>query len=275
MQLKNIVTTLIPVFLLTASVGAVAIPVTFTFDGVVLSGSHGNGLGATGDDSAIATDMNNALQGAGFGSSTVSVSGALATATYSGEGHVNGDTLGTSNGGTHHTTPNDTFIINDDFGIYGSAADQFSFTFINFLVQSISFDWEIFPDNTCQAGSTCASHPLTNANYPDITLLVGTPGTSVWSMLASTPSSGDRDPQGLGTSVTINLSNPTNRLTFADWPAEVGIDNLVITGCIIRDPVCTDPKLPEPGTLYLLGACALAAFGVTRRGRHEASTARI
>lgn len=274
MRARKLVSALFPALLFGASSAAVAVPVTFDFNGVALSGAHGNGLGATGGNSAVATNMNGALSAAGLAGSTVSVSGALATATYNGEGHVNGETLGTSNGGTHHASDAahpDTFIINDDFGIYGSAVDRFSFTFTNFYVYSISFDWEIFPDASCPAGSSCASHPLTNANYPDIELLAD--GVSVWSTLASTPVSGDLDPQALGTRAALSLSGATT-LTFVDWPAEVGIDNLVVDGCTIKSPDCVRRETPEPGMLFLLGACALAAMGVARRERAEAPTAR-
>jgi hypothetical protein len=266
MQAKNFASAFVLV-LLGASTQVLAIPVTFTFDDVAISGTHGNGLGKTGGDSAIAASMNSVLQSVGFGSSSVSVSGALATATYNGENHVNGETLGTSNGGTHHANDPahpDTFVINDDFGLYGSSADRFSFTFTNFDIYSISFDWEIFPDASCPAGSVCASHPLTNSNYPDIELLAD--GVSVWSIRASTPVSGDLDPQALGTKPTFNLNGATT-LTFVDWPAEIGIDNLVVDGCAVDSPNCDPPKVPEPGVLYLLGACVLAAWGAAWRNR--------
>lgn len=274
MHVSKLVSALFPVVMFGASGAAVAVPVTFDFDGVAISGTHGNGLGKTGGNSAIATNMNAALSAAGLVGSTVSVSGGLATATYNGEDHVNGETLGTSNGGTHHASDAahpDTFIINDDFGIYGSAVDRFSLSFTNFYVYSISFDWEIFPDASCPAGSSCASHPLTNANYPDIELLAD--GISVWSTLASTPVSGHLDPQALGTRTTFSLNGATT-LTFVDWPAEVGIDNLVVDGCTIKSPDCVRLQTPEPGMLFLLGACALAAMGVARRERVETRSAR-
>jgi hypothetical protein len=255
--------------------------VLFDFNGVVRSGAHSNGLGATGGNSAIATNMNTALASAGFGSSSVSVSGGLATATYNGEGHVPGITLGTSDGGVAHPTFNDGFVINDNFGIYGSAANQFTFTFTNFSITSISFDWEIFPDATCPKGSYCASHP-SSANYPDIELLLDGSAVPFWQMLASTPANGD--PQAIGTA-SLTFLTGVHTLTFRDWPAEVGIDNLQIAGCAntvfegprsttesIAPPRCTPLQTPEPSTLPLAAlALGAAAWGIGRRRAPQAT----
>jgi len=249
--------------------------VLFDFNGVTRSGSHGNGLGATGGNSAIASNMNTALANAGFGTSSVSVAGGLATATYNGEGHVPGITLGTSDGGVAHPTYNDGFVINDNFGIYGSTANQFTFTFTNFSITSISFDWEIFPDATCPKGSYCASHP-SSSNYPDIELLLDGSAVPFWQMLATTPPNGD--PQAIGTA-SLTFLTGVHTLTFRDWPAEVGIDNLRIAGCatttVFQGPRstteaveqhCTPLQTPEPSTLPLAAlALGAAAWGMGRR----------
>jgi hypothetical protein len=220
---------------------ALAEPVVFDFNSVLLSGSFGNGLGATGGNAPIQTYMNGALAGAGYAGASVTVAGALATSTYAGEGHIPNAgpslpprTLGTSNGGVLHGLSSDGFIINNHFGIGAASVDRFSLTFSNFKVYSLSFDWEIFPDATCALGSACASNPA-NANWPDIGLLVD--GVEVWSAKATnTPG---LDPQGLGVSPTIYL-NGGQVLTFRDWPAEIGIDNLRIN------------TAPEPSPLALL-----------------------
>ena len=141
--------------------------------------------------------------------------GALGTATYNGEGRVIGPTLGTSDGGVSHPGRNDTFIINDNFGINGATSNSFSLSFTNFTISALSFDRPIFPDATCQKGSYCAGHPG-SSNDPDIELDVD--GVLVWSMLASTPANGD--PQALG------LSNLT------DLAACVGVGRARIGGAV-------------------------------------------
>ena len=252
-----------------------AAPLLFDFNNVALTGSHGNGLGATGSNSAIGTSMTNTLHGSGFLNSSVNVSGALGTATYNGEGHVIGPTLGTSDGGVAHPGRNDTFIINDNFGINGGTSNSFTLNFTDFTVSALSFDWEIFPDATCQKLTYCASHPG-SANYPDIELFVD--GTLVWSMLASTPANGDPQALGLSNLITLGASGG-HVLTFVDWPAEVGIDNLRIAGCasITQQPprvsgtsiapLCTPLLVPEPSTLPLAALGLIAAAAGIGRAR--------
>jgi hypothetical protein len=217
-------------------------PLMFDFNSVVLgSTNYGNGLGYVGSSNSIASYMNGVLATGGYASSTVTVSGALATKTYNGEGHVLGTSLGVSDGGAPHPSWNDTFIINNNFGIYASATDRFTLSFSNFKAYSVSFDWQIFPDATCPASTaplSCAVRgPVAgNWNWPDIALLVDGNATPVWSHLASIPAPGT-DPQGLGVTATFSL-NGAQTLTFRDWPAEIGIDNLRITECIATSPNC-------------------------------------
>ena len=45
-------------------------------------------------------------------------------------------------------------------------------------------------------------------------------------------------------------------LKFVDWPARIGIDNLVVNDCCRASPA----DLPEPGSLALVGV-ALAGLG--------------
>lgn len=275
MYVKSVFAAIAATFVLAAAPSHATL-ITFNFDAVQPhdNTAEGNGLGKTGGNTEVAAYMNAVIDAAlGAGSESVAVAGALATSTYNGEGHVNGDSLGTSNGGVHNaSSATDGFIINDNFGVYGSASDRFSFTFSNFYIYSISFDWQIFPDATCVAGSACAGNP-SNANYPDIELLAD--GTSVWSQLATTPPQGaaHRDPQALGHLSTIAL-NGVSKLTFVDWPAEVGIDNLVIEGCSTRTACFSpDQPVPEPGIGYLLAA-SLMAFGASRRLRGRAAPSR-
>jgi hypothetical protein len=247
---------------------ATSAPLVFDFNSVGLgSFNYSNTLGYVGSSSSIADYMNGVLGANGYASSTVSVSGALATKTYNGEGHVLGPSLGVSDAGLSHLTWNDTFIINNNFAIGASATDRFTLSFANFKVYSVSFDWQIFPDATCPAGSSCAALGAVagNVSWPDIALLVDGIATPVWYQRASIPAPG-QDPQGLGMSGTLSL-NGAQTLTFRDWPAEIGIDNLRITGCVASSPNCL--TVPEPSTLPLaaLGLLAMVAYGWRQQRR--------
>lgn len=245
------------------------VTINFDFNDVNLNlSSKTSGLGNISLSQGIALSMSGALQKAtGNNNASVAVVGAIATKTYNGEGYVKGDTLGTSDG-TNRTPAGvalkatDTFIINDNFGMKqkGSTAvtggqryDAFTLTFSNFVVTSVQFDYEIFPNAVCQKGSGCA---------PDISLLVD--GAQKWADSATVSTT--EHPTKLSTTGLISFAAGT-KLSFVDWPAEIGIDNLKITGCYTAvNGKCgvTTVDVPEPLTLALLGA-GLVGFGVTRR----------
>jgi len=243
------------VLALSAQAGAA---VTFTFDNITLSGNT-NFWGATAGNSAIATGMNAQLVSAGYSGASVAVSGAIATGTYNGEGHVVGPTLGS-----------DTFLANDGLGIRGSASNSFTLSFAGLLITSISFDWEIFPNASCQAHTYCATH-TGDSNFPDLTVMSG--ATQLFHVIANLGSN-TLDPQATGVSGNIAIAgNGVTSLTFLDWPAEIGIDNLhLVTGCPITNSACGGTRgggaLPEPSTVVLLGL-GLGALGWATRRRSD------
>jgi hypothetical protein len=235
-------------------------PITFTLDFNDLAlqystvSTPGYGLGSVATSANIGSYLSNKLSTLTGTSATVSVVGALATKTYNGEGHVAGNTLGP-----------DTFLLNNNFGLTpangtatttgGAKFDAFSLAFSNFHVTSIRFDYEIFPSATCQKGNlTCVSDFSFST---DKSLSVGT--TPLW--YKAVHSSSTQDAQAIGTTSLIDTDG-AQKLIFSDWPAEIGIDNLVITGYC--DP---SENVPEPATLAMLGLGLVGVAGSRRRQR--------
>jgi hypothetical protein len=215
----------------------------FTFDFNSLSSGAGN--------SAVQTYMNGVLTGG----KTVTVTGAQVDTTYNGDGHV----VGPGTGSVSTTLGTDAFI------------DTFSSTEIdmkfNFAIYNVSFDYEIFPDASCQVlnSANCGGSPTAGIypNQPD--LLFQTNLGSVFHYYGTTPTSpnlhspasgsvsNELTPQAIGTwSGTLN--NVTE-LDFVDWPATIGIDNLVIN------------HAPEPSAIFLLGPLIAGVFFLQRKQR--------
>jgi hypothetical protein len=254
---------------LSASVPARADPYTFNF----------NSMPGT-----TASDIQSYMTGLLGTGKSVTVTGAIADQNYNGDGHVvgpcmkNGNvvncttpgstpvsvTLGTSDGTTQHLGSYDTFLMNN------SPATTIGMTFAGLKIYSVSFDYEIFPDGTCQT-SSCGT-----ANWPDFTFqadgtlvfrtLAITPGTA--GSLSHSPNSGrsstEGAPQFLGQSGLISLNGVT-KLEFIDWPRTIGIDNLIIN---TTPPELQTPQTaPEPASIVLFGSLLLVTSNSIRRKR--------
>src|SRR5207248_1382284 len=63
--------------------------------------------------------------------------------------------------------------------------------------------------------------------------------------------------------LTFNVAG-ANKLTFADWPATIGIDNLTINW---HTPPVGVAAVPEPASLLLLGSGLIGAMRARKR-RH-------
>lgn len=227
---------------------------SFSFD----DGSLGNGS----SNSSIQSYMNSKL---GAGKSVV-VSGSVASNSYNGDGHVVGPgsgstslTLGTSDGSTAHLSTKDLFITN-----IANSSTEIKMVFTGLSILSVSFDYEIFPDGTCATGYHCGS------NWPDFTFAAN--GSVVFHTLATQPASGshspdsgsthtEKAPQFIGQSGTINFASGVSTLEFLDWPATIGIDNLVIT----YGPPGGSTPTPEPVSLALAGTGLIGIYFLRRR----------
>jgi hypothetical protein len=177
---------------------------------------------------------------------------------------------------------NGTFIMNNSSG--HPASNDILMSFSGLTVASVSFDLEIFPDDSCTSlsGNNCGGR--NNPNLPDLTLLANGAQVAQWDALVPgssgnshgidassythSPSSGwfsgEQAPQLLGSSGVWTLPANTTSLDFQDWPATIAINNLVVT--FPDDP---PPAAPEPGTIALLGT-ALLGMGLFRRRRQAA-----
>lgn len=191
---------------LAAPAQAANIDPTFNFDNMGPGGTTSLNVSSA----TIGSYMTGVLQGLGFTSATVTVSGAVGQqgptsgSTYSSTGNYQADgfiagpttsnpqTLGnTNNSASGNTTGHDTagqaandgYIINCNGVVSCSSSSPDIYVKFNNLVMggtqyaisALSFDLEIFPDGTCPSLSNCGGtgHP----NLPDFGLYTGAGGT--------------------------------------------------------------------------------------------------
>src|SRR5882724_3410384 len=184
------------------------------------------GLAVNGTAANVQTYMNGLL-GAGQSVVVTTDGGAgnqIVTSSYDGEGHVVGPggvpvTLGTTDGGVGHGGANDNFL-------YTFGGTYIQMTFSGLTVSSISFDYEIFPDNTCSVGNCAAGFPdfLFNTQVGNgawvnqLTALGSFPVNqdSPVTMPAGSPyeTSAQLGPQ----TFSMNLGPGVTGLRFVDWP---------------------------------------------------------
>lgn len=245
-----------------------------------------NNINDAASNSTVQTKINEQLAGTGI---TATVAGARGEKNYTGDGHVVGPLVTTSNGPQRKSLT----LGNSDFGVYHGGAldgflvnsttnnDRITMTFSE-KIFGVSFDFEIFPDGTCPNGGTNGCLSPTSSNWPDFTLkadgaLVFTVDAEDPSNLAAvsisapitvvapvapnlldSPMSGatgapyELAPQLLAMSGWWDIPGGAYKLEFIDWPRQIGIDNLQMT------------TVPEPGSLALVAA-GLGAGWLRRR----------
>jgi hypothetical protein len=254
---------------------ASASSITFDFNTVVLTAGVGQDGGLGAHNAAVQTYMTNKLGAAG----TVTVSGAQADTTYTGDGHVVGPTtcvffscsttsltLGNTEGDSP-TTPGATDTFIDTLGSGNTPSD----ILMNFSlaggakIGSVSFDYQIFPDGsgvlpdfTFKADGT--TYLFATGVVPPIDGFSNSPASCTGFVFFC---GSEQSPQLGPETFTHSFGSGVTSLDFIDWPAMVAIDNLTIT-----TTTTTQSAVPEPGTMLLLGT---GLFGSYLRKRRQAA----
>lgn len=211
---------------------------------------------ASGSTDATVSSVLTGQLGAG---KSVAVTGVYATNSWNGDGHVlsSVNTLSGQNVGTNGSNASSTtFLMNNN---QTASSNDILMTFTGLQVTGISFNLEIFPDNSCASSSTCGTG-TPPSNLPDFTFVAGS-FSQTWNAAfpagcqASHAMTCETAAQ-LAPTASGNLTfAATNTLDFQDWPAEIGINNVTIT-------YNTPTPTPEPGSLFLFGTglSGIAAF---------------
>jgi hypothetical protein len=164
----------------------------------------------------------------------------------------------------------DTFLATTNDGATQTGS-QITLKFSGFTVGGTgnSFAYEIFPDLSCTAltSSACGGNAVGGIypNQPDFKFDINgstpvtsfgtngiqygvTPGTTNGNTNNSLLSSAETAPQYIGT--WSGSLNTATEMDFVDWPATIGVDDLVLNWTKTSSPV------PEPGSVLLLGTIA-------------------
>lgn len=222
---------------------------------------------------SITSYMNSAiLSQVGAGGGTVTVTGAVGSNSYDGEGFVVGNN-GSNMVGTLAGSTGATFIMNNQHQSSGKTGslvamsgpgavdavspDDIIMSFSNLSITAVSFMAEIFPDGSGQTpdlelfgASTGGATFTTEAQFaasPNATWLGTDPSAS--SCKASANNACEHSLQMGPTQVSFTFASAVNALDFRDWPPTIAIQNLVLT----TSTGGSGSGVPEPSSILLLG----------------------
>jgi MYXO-CTERM domain-containing protein len=225
--------------------------------------------------------------------STVTVSGNVqVNTTYNGDGHVvgpvyNGTPVSWTLSDSGGTVTNPTAPTNGSPTYNPVLATTSSFTIaFSQPITSVQFDFEIYPDasppvpqfefsaadqgghaNTIYYNGVSQGQMWTvnsiapSANDP---YLPGDPATYKYSPVSGNGNL-DTNYQLLGVAtIQFSASDPAYSLTFADWPEEIAINNLILNPTGVGPFSSTTPA-PPSALLMGFGALGVAGFAARRR----------
>jgi MYXO-CTERM domain-containing protein len=226
--------------------------------------------------------------------SAVTVTGAQVNTNYDGDDHVVGPTIGGTvvpwtlgdSGGTA-TNPTAPTSKTPTYSAYLATTGTITMNFST-PIYAVTFDFEIFPDAsppvpTFEFSATDSSNKVVAAQYQgnmtnlpwvvysiapgsNDAYLPGDPVTSTHSPNSGTGSTETSDQLIGEVTFVFSASDPATSLTFADWPQEIGINNLII------NPNGVTPftsVVPAPPSAVLLGFGALGLAGFVARSRRR------
>jgi MYXO-CTERM domain-containing protein len=277
---------------LQSRISGLTLAVSLLVSGVAPAGQIAFNFAALGS-SDTAAQIGAALSAQAGSTVTVS-SGVMIENTYAGDNNVVGPKIGSTvvpwtlgdSGGTV-TNPTAPTVASPTYTNYLGTTSSFTMTF-SVPITSVEFDFEIYPDasppvpqfefsasdinnnaatvyyNGVSQGTTWTVNSVApGANDP---YLPGDPATYTHSPASGSGSTETAD-QLLGVAVIqFSASDPVYSLTFADWPQEIAINNLIInpTGVGAFGSVA-----PAPSSAVLLGFGALGVAGFAARSRRR------
>jgi hypothetical protein len=208
-----------------------------------------------------------------------------------------GDSGGTVSNPTAPTTTNPTYkpyLANAVPGGPNGSSTTITMKF-NTPIYAVTFDFEIFPDGTWDPNNPTQNVPDFEFSATDSTnhvvaaktngsmtalpwvvygvspgsvdpYLPGNPTTYTHSTVSGTTGT-ENVPQLIGAvTFVFSTNDPATSLTFADWPQQIGINNLIINPNGVTPFTTT---VPAPPSAMLLGFGAIGVLGFVARSRRR------
>jgi hypothetical protein len=282
---------------------------TFNFDNM----GPGNTTSLNVSSTTIGSYMTGILQGLGFTTATVSVTGAIgqqgpvSAGNYNADGYIAGPTtsnpltLGNTNNSPspntsgHDTTAqanSDGYIINCN-GVVScsSSSNDISMKFNNlvmngaqYAISALTFDLEIFPDGSCPSLSNCGGSG--DPNLPDLELYTGAGGTGTelasWSAFVPGTSGGSaytassvQSPDLAPQLLTTSGTIAASNISSLDFMDWPSTIGIDNLALTLSCTAGCTTHVPEPASLAMFGFGLLGLAGIVflRRTRSDMANA--